>query len=89
MAEKKSDQKIVSMVKEAHRVAHVALNTVHSRLVESHEVHGLANALISGRHVSAGSDSGREVDHAGGSATNDSMLDEAYGTGGEKSSGSY
>jgi hypothetical protein len=90
MAEKKSDARIVSMVKEAHRLSHLALNAVHgSRLVEHHEVAATANALIAGRHVSAGSDSGREVDHAGGSATGDNLLDEAYGTGGERSSGSY
>ena len=86
MAEKmKSDAKIVNMVKEAHRVAHVALNKIHARLVENHEIHGLANALIAGGHVSAGGGSGREVDHAGADAKGDNLLDEAYGSGNEKS----
>jgi hypothetical protein len=90
MAEKKSDSKIIGMVREAHRVANVALNAVHSsRLVEHHEVAGLANSLIAGRHISTGSSDAREVDHAGGSATNDDMLSEAYGEGSQRSSGSY
>ena len=87
MADKKSDAKIVGMVKEAHRLANVSLNSVHSRLVESHEVHGLANALIAGRHVTAGSGSSRETDHGGADANSDNLLDEAYGVGPAKSDG--
>jgi hypothetical protein len=89
MAEKK-DARITSMVREAHRLAHVALNKVHgSRLIENHEVAGLANSLIASRHVSAGIDSGREVDHAGADANGANLLDEAYGTDGERSSGNF
>jgi hypothetical protein len=89
MAQQK-DARIISMVREAHRISHVALNKIHgSRLIENHEVSGLANSLIAGRHVIAGSDSGREVDHAGADANGANLLDEAYGTDGERSSGSY
>lgn len=87
MEARKSDARIVSMVREAHRLAHVALNSVHgSRLVENHEVSATANALIAGRHVTSGS-GGREVDHAGANANNDNLLDEAFGVDGEKSDG--
>jgi hypothetical protein len=86
MEAKKSDAHIVRMVKESHRLAHVALNSVHGRLVEGHEIAGLANALIAGRHVTSGS-GGREVDHAGGSPDNDGLLDDAYGVDGEQSEG--
>jgi hypothetical protein len=89
MADKKSDSKIIGMVKEAHRIANVSLNTVHSRLVDSHEVHGLANALIAGRHVTAGNGNSPEVDHAGVDATGDGLLAEAFGEGSQRSSGSY
>ncbi|MGA8762264.1 MAG: hypothetical protein WB562_05175 [Candidatus Sulfotelmatobacter sp.] len=86
----KSDSRIVSMVKEAHRVAHVALNKVHgSRLVENHEVAATANALIAGRHVASGSTGGREIDHAGADAKGDGLLDDAFGTDEQKSSGNY
>jgi len=89
MAEKKSDTQIISMVKEAHRLSHAALNKVHgSRLVEHHEIAGLANALIAGRHVSPGAGP-REVDHGGSDANGDNLLDEAYGTGAQRSSGSF
>jgi hypothetical protein len=87
MAEKKSDARIVSMVKEAHRLAHVAINAVHgSGLPEHHEVASLAHALIAGRHVTAGS-GGREVDHAGTNPDNDNLLDEAYGVDSVESAG--
>ena len=86
MAEKKSDARIVSMVKEAHRLAKVAINAVHAGLPEHSDVATLAHALIAGRHVTAGS-GGREVDHAGGNPDNDNMLDEVYGVDGEKSDG--
>ena len=89
MAEQQSDQKIISMVKEVHRLSHAALNKVHgSRLVENHEVAATANALIAGRHVTPGSSGAREVDR-GGDAKANSLLDDAYGTDGEKSDGSY
>ncbi|HTZ95571.1 MAG TPA: hypothetical protein VMB18_04175 [Terriglobales bacterium] len=87
MEAKKSDAHIVRMVKEAHRLAHVAINAVHgSGLPEHHEVASLAHALIAGRHVTAGS-GGREVDHAGADETGDNLLDEAYSLDGEKSDG--
>jgi hypothetical protein len=89
MANKKSDSKIIGMVREAHRLADVSLNAIDSRLVEGHKIHGLANALIAGRHVTAGSGSAPEVDHAGTDPKSNSLLDEAYGTDGERSSGSY
>ena len=82
MSEQKSDSQIVSMVKEAHRLSHVALNKVHgSRLVEGHEITATANALIAGRHVTPGSSGYREVDHAGADSKQDGLLDDAYGEG--------
>jgi len=90
MAEQKKDSQITSMVKEAHRVAHVALNKVHgSRLVESHEVHGLANALIAGRHITPGAPGAREVDHGSPDAKGDGLLDDAFGTEEQKSDGNF
>ena len=90
MAEQQSDAKIVSMVKEAHRLSHVALNKIHgSRLVENHEVAATANALISGRHVTPGSSGGREVDHYSPDAKGASLLDDAYGTDANKSDGNF
>ena len=82
MAEQKKDSEVISMVKEAHRLANVALNKVHgSRLLENHEISATANALIAGRHVTPGSSGAREVDHAGADAKGDSLLDDAYGEG--------
>jgi hypothetical protein len=90
MAEKKSDARIISMIKEAHRISNVALNRIHgSRLVENHEVAGLANSLIAGRHISAGSGNAREVDRAGVDGKADDMLSEAYGEGSARSDGNY
>ena len=90
MAEQQKDSQIVSMVKEAHRVAGVALNSVHgSRLVENHEVQGLANALVAGRHVTSGSGGFREVDHGSPDAKGDSLLNDAYGTDANKSDGNF
>ena len=90
MAEQQSDSKIISMVKEAHRLSHAALNKIHgSRLVENHEVAATANALIAGRHVTPGSSGAREVDHASPDAKGASLLDDAYGTDAQKSDGNY
>ena len=84
------DAQITSMVKEAHRVSHVALNKVHgSRLVENHEVSALANSLIAGRHITPGASGAREIDHAGADAQGDGLLDDAFGTEAQKSSGNY
>ena len=89
MAQQK-DSQIVSMVKEAHRVAGVALNKVHgSRLVENHEVHGLANALVAGRHITPGASGFKEVDRGSPDAKGDSLLSDAYGDGEQKSDGGY
>jgi hypothetical protein len=47
------DSQIISIVKEAHRRSHKALNAVHgSRLVENHEVAATANAFA-GKTVEA------------------------------------
>jgi hypothetical protein len=90
MSEQKSDGQIVSMVKEAHRLSHLALNKVHgSRLLENHEIAATANALIAGRHVTPGSSGAREVDHAGADAKGDSLLDDAYGADNEGSGGNF
>jgi|HubBroStandDraft_4_1064222.scaffolds.fasta_scaffold432921_2 hypothetical protein len=84
------DAKIISMVREAHRLSNVALNKIHgSRLIENHEVAGLANSLIAGRHIQSGSGGAPEVDHAGADAKGDNLLSEAYGEDGQGSAGSY
>jgi hypothetical protein len=91
MAEQqKKDSQIVSMVKEAHRVAGVALNSVHgSRLVENHEVQGLANALVAGRHVTPGASGFKEVDHGSPDTKGNGLLDDAYGVDTNKSDGNF
>ncbi len=89
MAEKK-DAEIVGMVREAHRLAHHALNKVHgNRLIEGPEIAGLAHALIAGRHVTAGSGIAIDHSHAGADAKGESLLEDAYGRGREKSSGNF
>ncbi len=82
----KSDAKITGMVKEAHRVAHVALNKLHSRLIEGHEAHGLANALIAGGHIQPTTGDSREVDRAGVDSKQGDMLDQQYG---DEAGGNY
>jgi len=90
MAEQQKDSQIVSMVKEAHRLAHVALNKVHgSRLVENHEIAATANALLAGGHVTSGSSGFKEVDHGSPDAKGNSLLDDAYGTDEQKSDGNF
>lgn len=77
--QQKSDAQITGMVQEAHRVAHVALNKLHSRLIEGHEAHGLANALIAGGHVQPTFGNARDVERAGADREQSKMLDEQYG----------